>query len=425
MELFNSMLEDRFYDEKEYNRIRSESEERVKKFQDKIIDLNKKIDLLIDSNGSHYDIEKYKFILSYNEALLKKAEELNDEDNRIREANKKAWQLHHLTEMTEFVRELEFSSPEQDELFDWKHNINFQETPIYESIRIANLKKTDKDSYLRELQKYIEDYKICEKILSTTSDNFYLSERLPVFEIAIDCFKNENYLPFICLAVPQIEGMFTDYMNIIGVNSSGNSITTKLERLNNQDRLWGYIYYAFDFPNIRNNVAHGYIIKSNLEEIASDILLDLVYIVKMIDSRDLEYKKAIDFLEDIAKEDDDKEKSKKVLDRFDLYGNMTMFDDKTYAETDEDIYTEIEDEIKSEENFFNKLFENCFSDVLEWYNLKSVLDDLKRILETEVFREVLIKSKMPIELKKRIVCCLHNNRISFPAEWKKDLFKMK
>lgn len=424
MGLFNSMLEKTLYDEEEYNRIRSESEERVKKFQDKIVDLNNKIDSLVACDGNHYDIKKYKFILSYNETLLEKAEELNNEDIWIRETRRKALAFSNMFDMTELFRNLKFSSPEQDELFDWKHNINFQEAPIPESERIAELKKNEKDKYLSELEKYIEDYKICEKILNTTSDNCYLSKRLPVFEIAVDCFNNENYLPFICLAVPQIEGMFTDYMNIIGVNSSGNSITTKLERLNNQDRLWGYIYYAFDFPKIRNNVAHGYIIKSNLKEIANDILLDLVYIVKMIDSQDLEYKKIINFLEDIDKEDDDKDKSKKVLDRFEIYGNMTIIDDEIYAETDEDIYSEIEDEIKSEENFFNKLFKDDLSDVLEWYNLKSSLDDLKRILETEVFRNSLIESKMHISLKKRIMICFLNNRISFPDEWKKDLCKM-
>ncbi|AFA49351.1 hypothetical protein Awo_c25950 [Acetobacterium woodii DSM 1030] len=218
--------------------------------------------------------------------------------------------------------------------------------------------------------------------------------------------------------------MFSDYMDIIEVGRKGNSITDKLGYLNKKEHLWGYIYYAFDFPNIRNNIAHGDIIETDLKEVASDILLDLVYIVKMIDSQDLEYKKVIDFLEEIDKEVDDKEKSKKVMERFEVNGDMTIIDDKIYGEIDEDIYSEMEDEIKTEENFFNKLFEDCFSDILEWYNLKSVLDDLKRILETEVFRNSITESKMHIRLKKRITRCFYNKGIHFPDDWKNDLFRM-
>lgn len=424
MDLFDNMLENRFYDQNEYDRIRLESKERVKRYQEIIIGLKQKIDLLNNSGGNHYDISKNKFILSYNEEQLIKAEELNNEDVWINEANRKASAFSNKFDMTELFRNLEFSSPEQDALFDWKHNINFQEAPISESRRIAELKKNDKDSYLSELEKYIETYKICEKISLTTNDNFYLVKRLPVFNIAMDCFNDKNYLPFICLAVPQIEGMFSDYMGIIGVSSNGNSITDKLGHLNSKQRLWGYIYYAFDFPEIRNNIAHGVIIETDVKETACDILLDLVYLVQMIDSPDLEYKIIIDFLKEIDKEVDGKEKSKKVLERFEIIGDMAIIDGKIYGEVEEAIYCEMEDEIKSEQDFFNKLFEDNLSDVLEWYNLKMILDDLKRILETKIFRDSIIESKMNISLKKRIVKCFHNNGILFPAAWKNDLYKM-
>lgn len=63
-------------------------------------------------------------------------------------------------------------------------------------------------------------------------------------------------------------------------------------------------------------------------------------------------------MKEIDKEVDDKEKLKKVLERFEIYGDMTIIDGKIYGEIEEAIYCEMEDEIKSEQNFLNKLFED-------------------------------------------------------------------
>jgi len=408
----------------EYEQVRFKSEEKVKKIENQIIRVKKKINSLEEKES--YEGKKLQFILDFNLGLLKKAKEKNNEKKWKNEAwNRSIWLEKIINwHLIELIDEMEFSDPEQDELFDWKHEINFQYAPDLTSQKMYDLKNSDKAEYLKELEQYINNNEITQKVINITRDNFFLKKRYSVFEVAVECFENENYLPFICLAVPQIEGMFSDYMDIIEVGSNGYSITDKLGHLNAKERLWGYIYYAFDFPDIRNNIAHGDIIETDLKEVASDILLDLAYIVKMIDSQDLEYKKILNFLKEIDKEVDDKEKSKKVLERFEVNGVMTIIDDKIYGEIDEEIYSEMEDEIKTEENFFIKLFEDCSSDILEWYNLKGVLDDLKRILETEVFRNSLTESKMHIRLKKRIIKCFYNKGIHFPGDWKNDLFKM-
>lgn len=386
--------------EKEYEEIRLKWSGRVSEIEKQIIKIIKKYNEIEDKKS--YQGRKLEFTLNFNLELLKKAEEKNSEKERRREAWNRARWLAIVTNwfIYDMFDELEFSDPKQDELFDWKHNINFQELPVSESRRMLELKKDNKDQYLIEFEKYIEEYQVCEEIKRVTKENYYLLKRLPIIEVAINCFYDKKYLPFISLIVPQIEGMFTDYMDIIGISSKGNSITEKLERLNNRDRLWGYIYYAFDFPEIRNDVAHGYIIEKDLEETAFDILLDLNYLIKMCDSEELEYKKVV---ERLTKIDNCRETSEKT--------NILL----------EHIFLKEDEAAENEINLVKKIVSNNFDDILKWYGLDKEPDSLKQVLESKEFYKQMDDGDVGIKVKEKFVKLL-SKHIAIPEDWRKKLF---
>ncbi|AFA49352.1 hypothetical protein [Acetobacterium woodii] len=158
----------------EYKKIRFKSEEKVKKIENQIIRVIKKISILGEKKS--YEGKKLEFILDFNLGLLKKAEEKNNEEEWKNEAWSRSSWLEKITNwfMVELFDDMEFSAPEQDELYDWKHEINFQYASNLTSKKMFELKNNDKAEYLKELEQYIKANEITQEVINITRDNFFL-----------------------------------------------------------------------------------------------------------------------------------------------------------------------------------------------------------------------------------------------------------
>lgn len=63
-----------------------------------------------------------------------------------------------------------------------------------------------------------------------------------------------------------------------------------MKKIYDKEHFSAYTYFAYDFPEIRNPIGHGNIIKVD-RELACEIMMDLYWILNIIDSDDCDYKK--------------------------------------------------------------------------------------------------------------------------------------
>ena len=161
------------------------------------------------------------------------------------------------------------------------------------------------DNYLIEFKNYIYTEKIFENIESIAEKNYYINKRLPIIQTASNLFDEEKYTPLVYLLVTQVEGLFDDYRQILDIDIDDriNGIGDKLEKLREKKKIVGYIYYAFDFPKIRNDIAHGKMIEVT-KEMAFDIIMDIFYIVKLIDAEENPYKIWVEFFKNLPEWND-------------------------------------------------------------------------------------------------------------------------
>lgn len=68
-----------------------------------------------------------------------------------------------------------------------------------------------------------------------------------------------------------------------------------------------YVYFAYDFPEYRNKIAHGDMIFVD-KKLACEIMMDLYWAIKKIESEDWEYKKILLFLNDFNSKENLKQK---------------------------------------------------------------------------------------------------------------------
>lgn len=106
-----------------------------------------------------------------------------------------------------------------------------------------------------------------------------LSARREVLEVAFDAYDRGQWGVFATLAVVQVEGLFLDYCEDIGVSATElqrSSLPSKMNAiLRQRGRFSDYAYYAFRFPVIRNHLAHGRLLTDEAESQARLLMLDL------------------------------------------------------------------------------------------------------------------------------------------------------
>ncbi len=396
---------------REYEKVETEAKERIELYKKNVSELHNKVESI--SLSEKYTREKYIFILSINEKLLQKAKEARKKEEVFRRA------LRNCRENLNWFYDNEFSDIQQYDYIDWKSKINFLEASVRQNEELTKLKHSNHEEYLTLFKSYIDEHNILEKLLNIVSNNYYLKNRKEIVKEAVNLFATENYISFVYLLVPQIEGLFDVYKTVLGINNDeeSNGLVEKLNTIYNHQRLWGYVYYAFDFPVLRNDIAHGNMVNIT-SEIAFDTLMDIFYLFHEIEDADMEYKLILDFLNTFSCKPVDGDNSAYVLGCF---SNST----------------------KSEENleWLKKCFDGDYDSILKRYNCMDTFNKLKEYFMSNQFR-ISIYDYEPleitdtVEMKEKKFNCVRINRevekyvpllnllenyIQFPSKWISDV----
>lgn len=127
-------------------------------------------------------------------------------------------------------------------------------------------------------------------MMGTIENEYYLRNRKKILKEMMKSFKNGNKEVFINLVAIQIEGIFEDYCISIGALKQENTFTLveKVRRAEENIILYGYEYFAFDFPKIRNKIAHAKIIEDDIVNLANELFLDLNYVLNLFNQKYLD-----------------------------------------------------------------------------------------------------------------------------------------
>lgn len=179
----------------------------------------------------------------------------------------------------------------------------FLELPVSEYQDVLNLYKNNKSDFFERAEEYIEQYDVVENIKKLVLKSHFLHEREEVFDVLLRSYENGDFITFNHITPLQIEGLFGDCCLALGVSESKLDISSLNEKLKHiKERMsyfYFYEYYAFKFPVIRNNIAHGKVIDNNHKHLAQMLLLDLYPVCEMLVSDDLPVMKSLSLLKDI------------------------------------------------------------------------------------------------------------------------------
>lgn len=198
---------------------------------------------------------------------------------------------------------------------DKRDLIYFGELPVAEVEQILILRNSDKNAYLNTFADTISYLQIIEKIKKIASNNFYMENRKRILLTALDLFDSENYESFVYLIIPQIEGLFRIYLRLLGDNSHSGGMQEIAKKIKEKEDFFEFVYFAFDFSDLRNQIAHGEMIEISREQ-AYEVLMDIYWIIKEIDSAKRDYKMWFEFIEKCSEYLDLQEAIRKTLGYF-------------------------------------------------------------------------------------------------------------
>lgn len=166
-------------------------------------------------------------------------------------------------------------------------------------MKVYNQYKENKSAFYDYLTKYITDNDIVFLVNDLLNKHHILDERKEIIKETLDIYQNGSKIMF-AMAVPSIiEGIFHDLCILIGEKENNllkEGFQYKL------DKLHGYLgtemhyeYYSFRFRLFRNKVSHGRLSKTDVDELADLLLLDLYQICRLVysDRLDMNHKRHV------------------------------------------------------------------------------------------------------------------------------------
>lgn len=355
---------------REYKRLQFDAKSRVKQYNDRINNLK----TMMETETDKYIKEKFKFFLDVNLELYEKAKGAKEKTNIFYAA------LNRCTRSNQWMKFLwgysnEFGDIQQYIDIDWKSKINFIEASVMESRKLTAMKQSDHTQYMKEFKIYIEDHKILKRLLDITQENYYLCNRFEIFSEAIRIFQNNKFTTFVYLLVPQIEGLWDVYKTLFDIKDekSYTGLSEKLGAIQENKKLWGYVYYAFDFPKLRNNIAHGTIIDVD-QEMANDVLMDIFYLILEIDSNEQHYKEVINFFQRFCEIQPDRSVSF-VMEYFSGYNYEQFL------------------------QWLQKCINSDYDDMISWYGYQESKIKLFDLFRSDSFRTAIFNNDPMLSMK--------------------------
>lgn len=173
---------------------------------------------------------------------------------------------------------------------------------------IRKLFNEDESEFFEFSKIYItgsEQYKdsVHLKIKRLIARSHILHSRKEVIERLLDHYAKGDFLSFISMAALQIEGIFSDICQELGISEKEldlSSLNRKLELISGKMNFFlSYEYYAFHFPILRNHVAHGELIHGNIERTSIMLMLDLLPACELACSQEIPINKRVTLMKSI------------------------------------------------------------------------------------------------------------------------------
>lgn len=257
---------------------------------------------------------------------------------------------------------------------DRKNMIFFGDLPLRQAEKMIMLKKENPSKYSEFFEKIIYELEIIDKLNLIVENNFYIHDRLPIISAATTLFMEKQYIAFVYLVTPQIEGLFRVLQQSIKGDKTGTSGMKELiQKIHNNEDFFEFVYFAYDFPDWRNRIAHGDMINVD-REFACEIMMDLHWIIKNIDAEDQDYKKLMSFLDDLC--------SKQDL--------------KMMVESLENYFNSMESEKNL--NLLERYFKGEFNSILDWYGFTAQKNKFQETICSEKMY-LLIWNEEPLEFE--------------------------
>ncbi len=263
----------------------------------------------------------------------------------------------------------------------------------HEINEIINLKRSDLKEYRELINTVILEKDLIGRIIQIINNHHRLVLRKEIFTTIKELYQSKQYQSFVNLAVIQVEGLFYDLCLELNGGVAEQNIGKLVEKVEKSYKYNKYLYhmitpyFLFEFPEIRNKVAHDGIINDiNLEDLANELILDIFCIVQQINSPSLPINNVKCLLEKIVA------KTGIEINKQDNYETIIyeLFVCSGFAINDEyNIYKQIKDRIK-----YKKVYEFYSigkTDNFEGIKLDVAVDQLMDVFEDIRFWDIIIK----------------------------------
>ncbi|TRU41493.1 MAG: hypothetical protein EWV91_21445 [Microcystis aeruginosa Ma_QC_Ca_00000000_S207] len=180
----------------------------------------------------------------------------------------------------------EFASPWARERFD--HNLidesahRVAEIRVTIGNRIKTLYKINKAKYYRELFKENSRDQIFQNLDFHLQHLPLKNDRTAIFNELKKLFRSRKWMAFYALALPQVEGLFTEMQEIVDPKKKGRALSDKVDTVRPYYNLSAsyFDYYQYIVPRMRNKFMHtGY--DEDFQLKAFDLLTDLDHILRV------------------------------------------------------------------------------------------------------------------------------------------------
>ncbi|WP_415880695.1 hypothetical protein [Methylomonas sp. TEB] len=213
----------------------------------------------------------------------------------------------------------------------------FMDLPVSDYRALVKECKSSPEKFKRYATDYIngasgEFPSIREKLADLVQKSHILFDRKQVIETMLRHFDEKDYISFVSMAPLQIEGIFADICREIGVSEKQLDISSLNDKLQHIDerirRFFFFEYYAFLFPVLRNQVAHGGLVDGEFEDTALHLMLDLLPVCELTVSEELPVMHALKILKEASNGN-----NKKLVEWLDLRQSVVIPDFYAAQET--------------------------------------------------------------------------------------------
>ena len=159
-------------------------------------------------------------------------------------------------------------------------------SPLINKMDWLESKHLHQTEYTKEINDYIETYVIHEhffdQLLLDLDSLPVIRKRKMMFEEMTFLFKQEKWYALYALALPQVEGIFSEMLGMLSTKRNHNSLTDKVYHLRNAFELAHYTfdYYQYTLADQRNSFSHtGKVDEPKIK--CFHLLMDIAYLLRI------------------------------------------------------------------------------------------------------------------------------------------------